>query len=163
MKVTIGELVKIQKSLSKIASATYLHPKTIYGAARAIRQIGQEFVIYNKERMKWFRELGEVIQIPNPKNPAEMINHPKGEKRIKPENVEKFEQLRDDFERITIELYDFNIFLSDIVKHNNETKDEKAKITVDEIADLLPWVVDDIPASDKSPVEKFPSEPAPTC
>lgn len=159
MKIKVGELVKIQKALSKVASATFLKPKTVYGAAKAIRQISQQFEIYNKERMKWFRELGEVIQIQNPKNPSEMINHPKGERRIKPENVEEFETRRDEFENFEVEIYDFQIFLSDIVKYNDDTKEERGKFTIDEISNLLPWIIDDT-SNEK---QNVPLEPVPTC
>lgn len=171
MKFQLGQIIKCQSALQKITSASYLNVKTIYGAAKAIKQISQEFDIYNKEMRKSLRDLGEVIQIPDPKDPSRMIDNPSGKTRIKKENISVFEKRREELETIEINVYDFTIFMSDIAKHNENCKEEKDKFTVGEIADLLPWIIDDLNeegrgkvevATKVKPIDNTP-EPAPTC
>jgi hypothetical protein len=120
MKVKIKELVALQKTFQKIASSTSLNPKSIYGAASAIRQIKRKFDDYNILRKEWFLKLGEIVQIKDPKNPDKMINNPHGDRKIKKENEEQFQKLKEAFEDDEIDLYDFKLYLSDLTKNENE-------------------------------------------
>jgi len=140
MKVKIKELIALQKAFQKIASSTTLNPKSIYGAANAIRQIKRKIEDYKDLRKEWFFKLGEVAQIKDPKNPDQMIDNPRGDRKIKKENEEQFRKLNEAFEDDEIDLYNFKLYLSDLTKSKNENE----KFSIDEISDLLPWIVNDL-------------------
>lgn len=162
MKIKFKELLRIYPTLKKVADSTTLKPKSIYGAARAINQIESEFGLYDKRRRLWYKEMGELIMIPDPKNPEKQIPHPRGDMRIKPENEAKFEKLRETFEEEDVEIYDFKLYLSDLVDNpqNKNEKDERKKFTVSDIGNLMPWIIDDVSVNNE---KESPKEPAPTC
>jgi hypothetical protein len=164
MKLKVKELLRIYPSLKKIANSTDLNPKSIYGAARAINQIESEFDTFEKRRRLWYKELGELIQVPNPKKPGEMMPHPRGDMKIKPENEEKFEGLRSAFEDSELEIYDFKLYLSDLVDNpkTKDLKDDNKKFSVSDIGNLMHWIIDDLAKEEKVPTDG-PKEHAPTC
>jgi hypothetical protein len=87
-----------------------------------------------------------LVQVPDPKDPKKLIDHPRGDMRIKKEHEAKWEELRKGYEELEIELYDFKLYLSDLVA-NSKLKDvpEDKKFSITDISNLMPWLIDDLP------------------
>jgi hypothetical protein len=153
----IKDLLIIYPSLQKVEKATHLKVKSVYGAAKAVKQIRSILENYQTYRKSLYKSMGEIVEVQDPKNPEQKIPHPNGYMKIKPEFRNEFETKVEEYENQEEEIYEFKLYLSDLMTFPKNA-DEKLKFSVEDISNLMQWIIDDV-NNDNGEVK----EPAPTC
>lgn len=130
----LKDVILMNPSIQKLAKATNLPLKVMYGAGKAIKQIQDYIEIYNKKNQELFNTMGETTMVPDPDDPKKKIKNIQGNKNILPGNLDEFNQKINALQEEEVaDLYKFEVNLSDLKSNYVFLKElhEKFSETVD--------------------------------